>query len=79
MRIREITESIQIDESFYPNKKQLVKALLRKGFVPKQGGNHTKYVSLDGQLSIPVSHGPIISYPVTKAIMKQAGLSPADF
>lgn len=80
MRIDEVIKRYEeLDESNIPSNFEVRRALLKKGYVQREGGNHTKFFAPDGS-HIPVPrHGKQIAIGTLRNIMKQAGLKDSDF
>jgi predicted RNA binding protein YcfA (HicA-like mRNA interferase family) len=80
MKIFEILESIDLDEAKIPTSKELKKALLKKGYTPTEGGEHTKFHAPDRSHHISMPRGPKpLSIGLAKSVMKTAGLTDADW
>ena len=80
MRIRELLESIELDEGRIPTNKELRRALLRKGYTAQEGGDHTKFYAPDHSHHIAVPrHKGDLSIGVARTAMKTAGLTDKDF
>lgn len=79
MKIREILENINLDEAKIPTSKELKKALLKKGYTPTEGGEHTKFHAPDKSHHISMPRGPKpLSIGLARSVMKLAGLTDND-
>lgn len=80
MKIREILESIELDEAKIPTSKELKRALLKKGYTSTEGGDHTKFHAPDKSHHIAMPRGSKpLSTGLAKSVMKIAGITDSDF
>jgi len=80
MKISELLEGIELDETWIPSNKELRRVLLKKGYRAHEGGEHTKFHAPDKSHHIAVPRGSkALTIGLAKAAMKAAGLTDADF
>lgn len=79
MRISELLESIELDESKIPTSKELKKALLKKGYTAQEGGEHVKFYAPDNSHHIAMPRGPKpLGIGLARSVMKKAGITNFD-
>jgi len=80
MRIIELFENYEeLDEATVSNKK-VRRALLKKGYIQHEGGDHTKFYAPDRSHHVAVPrHQGDISLGVYRSIKKTTGLTDSDF
>ena len=79
MRIRELLESIELDETKIPTSKELRKALLKKGYTSHEGSEHEKFYAPDNSHHIAIPRGSkALSTGLARSAMKKAGITDAD-
>lgn len=80
MRIDEVINRYEeLDEANIPSNLEIRRALLKKGYVPQEGGRHTKFYAPDGSHISIARHQKQIAIGTLRDIMKRSGLKDSDF